>query len=206
MTDMIPDKSKRIAYSIGLVFHPAVLAILTLLLILKELPISQTLFWTALISGIILIPTFMMIAYLRYRDRHTYQRDTRGSIYSVAWLSVVICFVLILLLEGPREIAVCMAALAVWLPLQSIVNHKITKISAHTAVASGCFTALLLFGKLNSLAIMIGILIILLIAWARLQTKNHTMLQVVLGVLVAGGSVLIVFPLMLMNLPINLAI
>ena len=102
---------------------------------------------------------------------------------------------LVLLLEGPKEMAVCMAALAIWLPLQLIINHTITKISAHTAVASGCFTALFLFDKLNPLAIIIGIFIILLIAWARLQTKNHTMLQVVLGILVAGGSALIAFPL-----------
>lgn len=197
MTDMIPDRSKRIAYSIGMVFHPAMIAVLTLLLILQDLPIRQTLFWTTVISGIILIPTFIAIAYLRYRNRHTYEQGTRRPLYTIAWLCVMICLAIILLYEGPREMAVCMATLAVWLPIQLAINHYVTKISAHTAVASGCFTALILFGKLSTILIVIGILIVLLIAWARLRTKNHTILQVILGIFVGAGSVLLVFPLML---------
>lgn len=197
MTDIVPDKSKRIAYTIGLIFHPAVIAILTLLIILQDLPFKQTLFWTAVIGGIILIPTFVAIAYMRRRNRETYERATRGPIYTVAWLSVMICLALIVFFDGPKEMAVCMATLAVWLPLQLVINHTITKISAHTAVASGCFTALLLFGKLNAILSVIGVLIILLIAWARLRTKNHTILQVMLGILVGAGSVLLVFPVML---------
>lgn len=198
MSDVIPDNSKRIAYAVGLVFHPAVIAVVTLLLLLRDLSLTQTLMWSSLISGIILIPIFMTIAFLRYRrDRHTYQRKTRGPLYSIAWLSVITCLILILFFEGPRELAVCMATLAVWLPLQLSINHYITKISAHTAVASGCFMALLLLTKLSAALIVIAILMILLIAWARLRTKNHTPLQVLLGLMVGAGSVLVVFPLML---------
>jgi membrane-associated phospholipid phosphatase len=90
-----------------------------------------------------------------------------------------------------------MATLAVWLPLQLAINHRITKISAHTGVASGCFTALVLFGKLGNALIVTGILLIVLIAWARLMTKNHTLLQVILGCVVGAGSVLLVFPFLL---------
>lgn len=197
MTDIIPDRSKRIAYMVGLIFHPAVIAVATLVLVLQALPIQEIGIWTAVISSIILIPVFIAIAYLRKQNRHTYQRGTRRPLYIVAWISVAICFILIQVFEGPVELAICMATLAVWLPFQLLVNHAITKISAHMAVASGCFTALLLFGKLSTILTAIGIFIIILIAWARLRTKNHTVLQVVLGTLVGAGSVLLVFPLML---------
>lgn len=197
MTDVIPDKSNSIAYTIGLVSHPAVIAILTLVLILQDLSIKQMLFWTALISSVILIPTFTTIAYLRQRNRHTYERGTRKPIYIIAWVSVIVCFFIVLFFDGPREMAICMATLAVWLPLQLMVNHYITKISAHAAVASGCYMALILFNQLNSALIIIGLVTILSIAWARLTTKNHTVLQVALGILVGAGSVLIVFPIML---------
>jgi membrane-associated phospholipid phosphatase len=198
MSDIIPDNSKRIAYTVGLVFHPAVIAVVTLLLLLRDLPLMQTLLWSSLISAIILIPIFIVIAFLRFRrNRHTYQRKTRGPLYSIAWLSVMTCLMLILVFEGPQELAVSMATLAVWLPLQLSINHYITKISAHTAVASGCFMALLLLSKLSSGLIVIAILMIIFIAWARLMTKNHTLLQVILGLTVGAGSVLTVFPLML---------
>ena len=197
MTDIIPDNSKRIAYAVGIVFHPAAVAIVTLLLVLGDLPLMQALVWTALIGGIILIPIFMAIAYLRHRDRHTYQRGTRGPLYSIAWLSVIVCFVLIWLSNGPRELALFMATLAIWLPLQLSINHYYTKISAHTGVISGCFTALVLFGKLGFALFVIGILMIALVGWARLTTKNHTPLQIILGIAVGAGSVLLVFPLLL---------
>lgn len=197
MTDTVPDNSKRIAHLIGLIFHPAIVAIGTLLLVLQDLPFEQILVWTALIGGIILIPVFIAIAYFRRQNRHTYQRGTRRPLYIIAWLSVALCFILIQLFEGPQILAICMATLAIWLPLQLAINHSITKISAHTAVASGCFTALVLFGKLGTVLIVAGILLIMLIAWARLMTKNHTMLQIVLGCAVGAGSVLLVFPFLL---------
>lgn len=197
MTNTIPDNSKKTAYAVGIVFHPAVVAIVTLLLVLRDLPIQQALIWTSLIGGIILIPTFIAIAYLRHQKRHTYQRGTRGPLYSIAWLSAIVCFALIWVSNGPIELAVCMATLAVWLPLQLSINHFYTKVSAHTAVISGCFTALVLFGKLGSVLIAVGILMIVLVGWARLTTKNHTPLQIVLGIAVGAGSVLLVFPLLL---------
>ena len=64
-----------------------------------------------------------------------------------------------------------------------------------TAVVSGCFTGLLVLGKLDSTALIAtGLAIIALTIWARIVTKNHTPLQVTLGLVVGAGSVLVVFP------------
>jgi len=66
------------------------------------------------------------------------------------------------------------------------------------AVVSGCSVALYMLGKLNHPILAMGMLIIVfLTAWARIQTKNHTLLQVILGLLTGGGVVVIIFSMLL---------
>ena len=79
-----------------------------------------------------------------------------------------------------------------------VINTYVTKVSTHVAVAAGCATGLLLLGKLDSLLLQLAALTIVgLIIWARVTTRNHTVAQVLLGLLVGTGSVLGVFPLLL---------
>lgn len=194
MTDTVPDNSKRIAYFIGLGLHPATIAICTLLILLWGLPLGDTIRWTALVAGVVLIPIFATTAYLQRQDQYTYQRLSRKPIYLVAWIDVAICLGLILIFNGPTILGICMATLLVWLPLQLGINQVVTKISIHMGVASGCFAALWVVGKLTLPLALICMVFLLLLAWARIQTKNHTAGQVVLGCVVGLGSVLLVFP------------
>lgn len=192
-----PDNSNRLAWLLGLIFHPAIIMLPTLWLILNDIAYEQAIFWMALISGIILIPGFSVIAFQRRRERYTYQRNSRSPFYMVAWLSVLLCLLLGWGWNAPRVLMSCLAALALWLPIQLLINHYFTKISTHTAVVAGCFTALLLLGKLNDpLLFGVSLGISLLTIWARVVTKNHTLLQVGLGFLVGAGTVLLVFPIM----------
>lgn len=194
MTEPVPDNSKRIAYFIGLGLHPAPVAVGTLLILLWGLPLADTIRWTALVAGVVLIPIFATTAYLQRQDQYTYQRLSRKPIYLVAWIDVAICLGLILIFNGPMILGICMATLLVWLPLQLGINQFLTKISIHMGVASGCFAALWVVGKLTPLLSLICIVFLLLLGWARIQTKNHTVGQVVLGCIVGIGSVLLVFP------------
>lgn len=194
MTEPMPDNSKRIAYFIGLGLHPAPVAVGTLLILLWGLPLADTIRWTALVATVVLIPIFATIAYLQRQDQYTYQRLSRKPIYLVAWIDVAICLGLILIFNGPTILGICMATLLVWLPLQLGINQFFTKVSIHMGVASGCFAALWVVGKLTPLLSLICIVFLLLLGWARIQTKNHTVGQVVLGCVVGIGSVLLVFP------------
>lgn len=198
MTELIPDNSNRLAYWLGIVFHPAIIMFVTLWLLLDELPLLNSLLWIALIAGIILIPGFTAIALLKRKDRPSHQRSSRAPLYFTAWLSVLLALGLLWFLNAPYILLICLTTLALWLPLQLTVNHFFTKISTHLAVISGCFTALLLVGELSGVVwIGLGILSILLTAWARLATRNHNLVQVFLGILVGSGMVLLVFPLFL---------
>jgi membrane-associated phospholipid phosphatase len=198
VNDVIPDDRNKLAYFIGLIFHPGLIGIPTLLLILDDLPLADTVFWTTLMTLILIVPGFLLVQFYKRQGRHSYQRELRGVLYSVGWVSIVVCFVVLNLLNAPRVLIICLAALAVWVPLQLGVNHYFTKVSAHTATAAGCAMGLLLLGELPTIQSQILVfLLVMLIGWARVVTKNHTVLQVVLGTLLGAGVVLAVFPLFL---------
>jgi hypothetical protein len=198
MNEGIPDNSNRLAYWLGMLFHPASIMLVTLYLLLDELPLADSLLWIALIAGMILIPGFSVIAFLKRKERHSYQRSSRAPIYLTAWLSVVLALALLWFLKAPQILFICLTTLALWLPVQLGINHFFTKISTHLAVISGCVMALLLVGDLSGVVeISLGIIVIVLTAWARWVTKNHSIIQVSLGILVGSGMVLLIFPLFL---------
>lgn len=198
MTELVPDNSNRIAHAIGLIFHPALVSIPTLLLVLNDLPLIDITAWTVLVSMIVLGPGMMLVLWLQRRDQHTYQRQTRLPIYALTWASVLACLGIIIVLNAPRELIASIATLAVWLPLQLAINSAFTKISTHVAVITGCLLGVLVLGKIEPLALQIAALVTIpLVAWARIVTKNHTLTQVVLGFVVAAGCVLTVMPFVL---------
>jgi membrane-associated phospholipid phosphatase len=198
MSELIPDNANRLAYWLGILFHPASVMFVTLWLLLDDLPLSESLTWMSLIAAIILIPGFTTIALLKRKERYTYQRSSRLPLYLVAWFSVLAALALLWLQEGPRILLISLTTLAFWLPVQLGINHFFTKISTHLAVISGCFAALLFLGELTGIVwLSLGIAAILITAWARLKTKNHTLVQVLLGILVGAGMVLLVFPFFL---------
>ena len=99
---------------------------------------------------------------------------------------------------APRELVASIGALAVWIPLQWAINRYATKISMHSAIATGSFMTLLMAGKLVHPALVIGYLIIVLLTlWSRIETRNHSLLQVTMGALGGVLPVLIVFPMVL---------
>jgi hypothetical protein len=198
MNDILPTYQNRIATAISLLFHPALVGVPTLLAILNEMSLAEILGWTVLILGILLIPNVILQLSLQRRGRFIYQRDTRKPLYIVGWLSVFTCLVILIILNAPRVLVACLIALLVWIPAQLIINQVLTKISIHTAVISGCMTGLLILGRLDTPFLkMLAAIILILTAWARMETKNHTLAQVALGALVGSLPVLIVFPLVL---------
>ncbi|MEP6987943.1 MAG: hypothetical protein ABI970_20245 [Chloroflexota bacterium] len=198
MNDILPDNRNRIAHLISLIFHPAIVGIPTLLAILSEMTLSESLGWMVLMIGLLLAPNILLQIILQRKGRLVYQRQTRRPMYIVGWFSVLICLILLIILSAPHVLIACLLALLIWIPFQLIINQSLTKISIHVAVISGCLTGLLVLGKLDSpLLKILAIIILILTAWARIETKNHTLLQVVLGAVVGCLPVLIVFPLVL---------
>jgi len=197
MNDPTPDHSNKFAVWIGRVLHPYILPLPTTLIMLNDLPILHVLGWMALTISLILLPSLAFVTYIRRKGGELYRRRTRGPIYIFGWLCVLLCLAVIALLGAPPVLIASVGALAVWVPLQWGINTWVTKISGHAAVAAGCFTTLVILDKLELGLIAIAFLLVLAAIWARLVTKNHSAVQIILGVLVGTLPVLVIFPLML---------
>jgi membrane-associated phospholipid phosphatase len=196
MSEPIPMLERRVAVWVGRIFHPYWFPIPTLLLLLHDYPLGERLGWILLILGILLMPVMAAALILKRQGHLAYQRQPRTPLYMVGGLSLIVCSVVLLALQAPAILLTCLLTLVVWLPIQAAVNHWLTKISAHAAVASGCFFGLLVTGALSSpLLLAIGISVVVLTVWARLDAHYHTPVQIALGLVVGAVPVLIVFPL-----------
>lgn len=198
MNDMIPDSTNRIASIIGLLLHPFLVAVITLLIVLSDLPLTTAIKWTTIISISLIMPLTSMIIFMKHRQQYTYQRHERGRLYLIGWLSIAFCLLIIILFDGPDILQACMAALLVWTPAQAFINARFTKVSTHVAVLSGCAVGVLWIKAWYLPVIWLTLIgMIALVAWARIVTRHHTLQQVLLGVLTGTLSVSLVFMLML---------
>ncbi|GAB4531509.1 MAG: hypothetical protein OHK0046_52300 [Anaerolineae bacterium] len=196
--DPQPDYTNRLAYLLGRLLHPFVVAIITLLIVLRQVPFSEAVLWTGLIGSVLIIPLAVMIVVMQRRQQYTYQRQVRGPLYALGWLSIVLCLVLTLALNAPTVLVACMAALLVWVPLQAFINARFTKVSTHVAVVTGCAVGVLLLEPRVSVpGLLITVVLIGSTAWARIVTRHHTATQVALGILTGALPVLVTFPLLL---------
>jgi membrane-associated phospholipid phosphatase len=197
LNDPVPDNRNRLAFIIGRIFHPYVICIPTLFVVLSDLSWDEALNWSLIVIAIVLLPGMTLAAYLQRRGHPLYERRTRTPLYIVGWGSVLTCILVIRQMGAPQVLVFSLITLAIWAPLQLSINTFITKVSAHAAIAAGCAVGLLLLGKLETLPIQVLVLAIVIVTiWARVVTHNHTILQVSLGLIVGALPPLIVFTLM----------
>jgi hypothetical protein len=144
MSDPIPDTQNQLANAISWITHPLLIFIPALLVVLKGAEPGETLAWIGLIAAVIFGPAAVLSRYFRRQGRYTYQRDTRHLIYLTFWLSMLFCTGLAIVLDAPSRLLFALIALCIWVPLQSAVNARWTKISIHLAVVTGIMASLLM--------------------------------------------------------------
>jgi membrane-associated phospholipid phosphatase len=180
-----------------MIFHPFTVFIPTLVVVLKDTSIEQAVAWILFLAVVILVPALLLIHRARRRQRYTYQRKMRHVLYLTFWVSMAVCLGLGLSLDAPRRLMFSLLCLVIWVPFQSAVNARFTKISAHTAVIAGIASALVAMGELNTVPLVLGAAaVVLAVGWARMVTGNHTLQQVSLGILVSVAAVLAAWGIM----------
>ena len=200
VTDPVPHNNNRLGYWLGIIFHPFSVFIPALVVVLKGTEPLVAVGWVVFMAGIILVPALTLIHLARRKGRYTYQRGMRHPLYLVFWAGMVLCVGLAEWLDAPERLIFSLLALVVWVPLQAAINARLTKISAHTAVVAGIFTAPFLMGDLDSPLLVIGAVgIVGAVAWARVVTGHHTLWQVSLGMIVSFISVVTAFGLILLS-------
>ena len=185
----------RIAWGTSVLFSPFLVPIATAVgVIQKHAAPQNALRWLAIVVLFVtVLPTLsiaVMVRYAKVSDLHLQNREERLLPLCCTLVSMVVGTVLLHQLGAAREI--------VWAGIAYIVNSFIFsaitpmwKISFHSSVATGCVTVLVMlvnpqFGWL--------FLLVPLIAWARVYRKRHTLLQTVVGaVLAVGNTVFILY-------------
>ena len=179
----------RIAWGTSVLFSPFLVPIATAVgVIQKHAAPQNALRWLVIVVLFVtVLPVLsiaVMVRYAKVSDLHLHNREERLLPLCCTLVSMVVGTVLLHQLGAAREI--------VWAGIAYIVNSvifsaitPIWKISFHSSVATGCVTVLVMlvnpqFGWL--------FLLIPLIAWARVYRKRHTLLQTVVGAVLAVGS------------------
>jgi membrane-associated phospholipid phosphatase len=130
------------------------------------------------------------VAYILFRvrrrtlgDVHIGVREHRRVPFTVGLVTVVIGLVLLALAGAPRDLLAVVAAFVV-LAIATIVISSWWKISVHAAVAT--MTAGILTAVYGSalLATVVGVAVI---GWARVELRDHTVSQVLVGTLLGLG-------------------
>ena len=182
-----------IAWATSVLFSPFLVPIATAAgVVQKHADPQNALRWLVIvILFVTVLPVLSIAAMVRcakVSDFHLQNREERLLPLCCTLISMIVGTVLLHRLGAAREI--------VWAGVAYITNSVIFsaitpmwKISFHSSVATGCVTVLVMlvnpqFGWL--------FLLIPLIAWARVYRKRHTLLQTIVGAVLAIGNTTLV--------------
>jgi hypothetical protein len=145
--------------------------------------------WTIFSMGFLLLIGIFMLYSVKYKifsDLDVSKREQRPLLFF--FLTVISCIYLvsIYLLKGPSVLYIGMLGVLTAIFVVAIINTRI-KASIHVATVTAVVLTLGLMYNIPAYAIVI----IPIIAWARITTKRHTMQETVMGA--AIGSLLILF-------------
>lgn len=172
----------KLAQIISTILNPLfILFILPFFLVFETTnSIEQSVYWT-IISSIFLIvfSLFVLIGIkLKYfSDLDISKRNQRPLLYTVAILFAIVFLFTIFIFNAPKVLMFGAIGLMLGLSINEIVN-RITKTSIHVAAITGLVTLLVL---VEGIEFSIFYFLVLLVAWARIKTKNHTVNQTIIG-------------------------
>jgi hypothetical protein len=124
----------------------------------------------------------------RLTDHHVRVREQRRVPLLIGLGSVLVCLAVLALAGAPREMLALVTAMFASLVVTMVITHW-WKVSAHAAVAGGAaIIATLAVGP----AWLVSFVAVAIVGWSRVELRDHTVKQVLVGTLlgvVVGGSV-----------------
>lgn len=112
-----------------------------------------------------------------FSDLDISKRQQRPMLYMSAILLSVIYLSLLFVTKAPLILAIGVVGLLLGLSVSDLVNMK-TKASIHVGTITGFATVVVL---LYGFSFSFLYLLVPLVAWARIETKNHTLTQTIIG-------------------------
>jgi membrane-associated phospholipid phosphatase len=187
-------KTTIVAEIISLILSPLVLlAPVPFFLVYEQTnSLSSSTLWS--IISILFIFIFFLIILVGVRvgvfsDFDISKREQRPLLFSLAMVLTFIYLVTLFLLHAPQDLLIGTTAIILGLVVIGAVNI-FTKVSGHLTVLSAFVTFLILAEGWRAL---ITLLLIPLLIWARIQTKNHTLIQTILGTILGSATIITIY-------------
>ena len=189
---------ERIASLTSNILNPFLIGlVLILLLSFKSTPSAlDAIKWSLISVAASILPVFGVIIYLvrsqKLESAFINVRKQRTKIYLLAGVCAGVGYIILSCLGAPKELMATFVAGLSAVVVFMCVNF-LWKISLHTALISASVTVvIILYGSIAAATVVL----IPLIAWARIELKHHSPAQVVAGALLAAFIVVVVFYLL----------
>jgi membrane-associated phospholipid phosphatase len=186
---------ERIANLTSNILNPFLIGLILIVLASFEATTSvfDTIKWSLILTVLSVLPIFLFVVYLVRHDRldsiFANVREQRTKVYVLAIILAVVSCIILLSLKAPLMLLAAFVASLSANAIFMLVNLR-WKISVHTGFITAAVTLLFILYGLTSLA---SIVLIPLVAWARIELEHHSLAQVFTGALLAIAIVVAVF-------------
>jgi hypothetical protein len=186
--------SKKFAEIISLIFDPLVvlMPVPFFLVFEKTNNLARSLAWSGISTFFIFLYFILIVIGIRFgifSDMDLSRREQRPIAFLVGIFLTISYLIILFLFHSPGILQIGTFALILGVIVIGIAN-RFTKVSWHLAVLSAFLTSIVLIEGWMFLG---GFILLPLLAWARIKTKNHTLLQTVLGSVMGILTTVIVY-------------
>lgn len=184
-----------IARLISQLFHPMLLAILDIYIVglFNSHRWLDGLGWATLAMILFVAPPAIFFTVRLhqgiYSDEDVSIRHQRNELYFFSFGTIALGTGVLVLLDAPTAFFGLLMSVAL-MNLFGWVINLFWKISVHATSAAACATVAMIYSQPLGMLLWIAAL---MVGWARVYTRNHTVLQVLAGFALASFSVLFAF-------------
>jgi len=179
------------------VFNPFLVSFAVIILLAFEstVTVAEAFKWLSVSLALSVLPVFAFVVFMVRINKldgiFINPRRQRTKVYVLATALAVIGIIILHFLEAPKLLLVTfvagLAAIAVYMSI-----NLYWKISLHTGfITAAAAILIIVYGIIAVWAVLLAALV----AWARIEMKLHSSIQVVSGALLSAGIVIIVFQL-----------
>jgi hypothetical protein len=181
-----------LARLISLILHPFLVASLTIVLVLylDSGTIITALTWAVVCIALVIAPALIFLRHKltrqHYSDADVSVREQRHGFYLFSLGCMIVCFGVLLWLGAPRPLLSLFAAALAALVAFAVVTQLWLKVSIHTGAMAGATAAVAFYSLPLAALFTLGLIVI---GWARLVLKRHTLPEILAGCAIAAAIV-----------------
>jgi hypothetical protein len=187
---------RTLATATSKIINPTVtsLATIAVVILVQQIPLSQKLLWAGFGVLVAAVPTIVL--YLSFRPGNSkvgsfWAPEGRDRIKAfLAWVVVALIYTVSAYLFSAPRLITALAVVSLALGIINLAAASYFKISVHSEIV----TLLVLLGVLAvSVNLIYLTALIILVGWARVYLKEHTLTEVSFGILTTITLVFLIF-------------